>query len=390
MEQEGNLIVSIKSRNTIGAIAKGYTNGVYTGQSIMPGFSETIESVNHNLNLLGVRDCGGPMYLTRDNWEYQFSACTSGQFRGSDFVPSGGVTTSHTGVESDSSLNTKGATAISRSIPTIPTVNSLVALSELMRDGVPSVPGIEAWRDGTYRAKNAGSEYLNVEFGWVPLVNDMRSFAKVVKSHSEILSELERGSGHMTRVGYGFPGSSSSDFSSGSMLLYKGGNTGVSTTTSYNYTYYKQSRVWFKGAFKYHLPASSTQAGKMALYASYADKLLGIKPTPSTFWNAAPWTWALDWFGNTGDVLTNISELGQNGLALAYGYIMSFGQTKELWSCAAKTGFGPASKTRTREFKKRLPANPYGFGVSDLTLSLSQKATLVALGLTHGRGGGKG
>lgn len=382
--------MTLKTRVTAGAIAMGYTDGNYTGQSVMPGISESIDSVSHNLRLLGVADCGGPMILTRDNWQYSFAKSSSGRFRGSDFVPSGGVTTSHSSAPSDSSLNTQGATAIARSIPTAPTFASLTALSELMRDGVPSIPGIQAWQEGTLRAKSAGSEYLNVEFGWIPLVNDMRNFAKVVKGHSEILNELERGSGKLTRVGYGFPGSASSGFSTGNILLYKGGNTGVSTTTSYNYSYYKQNRTWFKGAFKYHLPASSTQAGKMAKYASYADKLLGIKPTPSTFWNAAPWTWALDWFGNTGDVLTNISELGQDGLALVYGYIMSHGETREIWSCAAKTGYSASSKTRIREFKKRLPANPYGFGVSDAMLSLNQKATLVALGLTGGRGGSKG
>jgi hypothetical protein len=385
--------MTLKSRATAGAVAKGYTNGVYTGQSIMPGITESMEGFSHDLSALGQRDCGGPWLLTRDNWQYSFAKCTGGSFKGSDFVPSGGTSTSHQGAPSDSSLNTQGATAIARTIPTAPTFNSLVALSELMRDGVPSVPGTQAWKEGTIRAQTAGSEYLNVEFGWIPLVNDMRNFAKVVKSHSEILDELQRGSGKFTRVGYGFPGSTSSGFSSGSINCYKGGNTGVTVTTSYNYSWYKQARTWFKGAFKYHLPASTTQAGKMALYASYADKLLGIKPTPAAIWNAAPWTWALDWFGNTGDVLTNISELGQDGLALAYGYIMSFGQTKELWSCASKSGTIPitaSSKTRTREFKKRLPANPYGFGVTDAMLSLNQYSVAVALGLTHGRGGSKG
>jgi hypothetical protein len=375
-----------KIRTTAGAVAKGYTNGNYTGQSIMPGVSERIDTVSHNLSSLGVADCGGPMILVRDNWEYSFSKCSIGQFSGSDFVPTGGASVSHTGEPSDSSLNTSGATAIARSIPTAPTFNSLVALSELMRDGVPSVPGIQAWRDGTLRAKNAGNEYLNVEFGWKPIVNDMRNFAKVVKSHSEILSELERGSGNLTRVGYSFPGSTSSGASAANIVLYKGGNTGVTTTTSVVHSWYKQNRTWFKGAFKYHLPASTTQAGKMAKYASQADKLLGLKPTPATFWNAAPWTWALDWFGNTGDVLTNISELGQDGLALVYGYIMSFGQTKEIWTCAAKTGFTASSKTRTREFKKRLPANPYGFGVTEALLTANQKATLVAIGISGGRG----
>jgi len=382
--------VVVKRNVTAGPIAKGFSNGVSTGQEVMPGVTEEIETFNHNLKLLGASDCGGPFILHRDAWGHEFSKAPPGQFAGSDFIPSGGYQAGHVAEPSNVEQLTQGATAISRSIPTIPTVASLVTLSETMRDGIPSAPGVQAWKEGTLRARSAGSEYLNVEFGWLPLVNDMRKFAKVVKSHSEILSDLRNGSGRLTRVGYGFPSWSDSGSFDGVMLLYLPGNNGVSLATTFVWTYYQQKRTWFKGAFKYHLPESTTQAGKMALYASYADKLLGLKPDPSTFWNAAPWTWALDWFGNTGDVLTNISELGQNGLALVYGYLMNFGQTKETWNLAAKQGFGPARRTHLREYKMRIPANPYGFGVSNAGLNLQQKATIVALGLTGGRGGSKG
>jgi hypothetical protein len=145
--------------------------------------------------------------------------------------------------------------------------------------------------------------------------------------------------------------------------------------------------MYFKGAFKYLLPTPDSQIEKMKLYASYADKLLGVKLTPATVWNSSPWTWALDWFSNTGDIMTNISELGQDGLALVYGYMMSYAKTKEVITTAAVPGFTSASRTRERVFKKRLPANPYGFGITGLATSLEQKATVIALGLTRGRGG---
>jgi hypothetical protein len=85
--------------------------------------------------------------------------------------------------------------------------------------------------------------------------------------------------------------------------------------------------------------------------------------------------------------MTNISQLNQSGTVLLYGYIMSSSRTEET-IIARAGGFNPGStvgiRTHLREFKKRLPSHPYGFGVTDGDLSVAQKAILVALGLSHG------
>lgn len=375
-------------RNTAGPVALGYNDGVLVAQQLLPGSSEWKDSVGHNLRFLGKHDCGGPFLLSRDSWVYSLAKSGPGKWKGSDLVISGGPgAASFAGERSTVSMFTDGATAMARSWPTTPSFNALTATSEVMRDGIPSMLGLSTWKNRTKVAKSSGDEFLNVQFGWVPLVNDIRNFAKTVKNHEKILKDFKEGSSKTTRFGYSFPRSTTSSSWSGNCFLYRAGNTGISSACPATYVSIVETNTWFKGAVRYHIPSTDGQLGKAAEYAALADKLLGIKPTPANIWNASPWTWALDWFGNAGDIMTNISQLNQSGTVLLYGYIMSSSRTEET-IVARAGGFNPGStvgiRTHLREFKKRLPSHPYGFGVTDGDLSAAQKAIVVALGLSHG------
>lgn len=385
--------MAYKSRSSVGPTATGYGYGNVWGQQTLPGSSEEIETFSHNLRNLGQGDIGGPFWLKRDMWNYVLPHISGGWADGSQLCISTGIAPVQPFSEpSNSEMITKGATAISRTIPTAPSFESLTAMSEIVRDGIPSAIGVSSWRERTNVAKGAGSEYLNYKFGWVPLISDMRNFAHTVKNHNKILTAMRAGSDKVTRVGYHFPSSSSHESLQGGAFTYFPGNNGISTAASASYTADLSSETWFNGAFTYHLPVASSQVGRAQRYAELADKLLGIKPTPSNVWNAAPWTWAMDWFTNAGDIMTNISELGQNGLVLRYGYIMSsvkvterilVGAQNPAWSGSVSAG----SLEHVREYKKRLQSTPYGFGVLGSELTHAQEAIIVALGLTYGHGG---
>jgi hypothetical protein len=119
----------------------------------------------------------------------------------------------------------------------------------------------------------------------------------------------------------------------------------------------------------------------MAYWQSQANRLLGVKLSPDTVWNLNPWTWAADWFANTGDLMTNVSNMGQDGLVLQYGYMMA-SEEVSTYSVASKNG-AVTSRTRLVKRAKRIPASPYGFGVSLSTLTARQLAIITALGLSH-------
>jgi hypothetical protein len=124
----------------------------------------------------------------------------------------------------------------------------------------------------------------------------------------------------------------------------------------------------------------------MQYWHSEASKILGTRLTPDTVWNLNPWTWAADWFANTGDLMTNVSNLDTDGLVLQYGYIMDEESSimHRIASLHLDAPYVSPSTVRDTEYKrcKRLPANPYGFTATLSTLTARQLAIIAALGLS--------
>jgi len=384
--------MSVKTRESAGPTCHTVWDDVPGASQTLQGSIETIESFGHNLGTLGSADCGGPMLLDRLKFSYLIGkGLKPYRWAGSDMVISGGPNTgiSHPfSPPSTGDLNTKGATAIALTVPTAPSFNAASFIGEAMQDGMPSMVGVQSWRERTNIARKSGGEYLNVQYGWLPLVSDMRNFGRAVKRHSKILDDLKAGSGKLTRVGYQFPPSYTTGHAEGTCFVYPGGSPELGGVGPCYSNAYQQTSTWFKGAFTYVLPSSDTQLGKAKLFAREADKLFGIEPTPAAIWNAAPWTWALDWFTNAGDIMTNVSQLGQNGTVLVYGYMMSSTSTTTTINVPGNAAVSGMSKTLLQEFKKRVPANPYGFGVTNESLTHAQEAIIVALGLSHHGGHG--
>jgi hypothetical protein len=126
----------------------------------------------------------------------------------------------------------------------------------------------------------------------------------------------------------------------------------------------------------------------MAQFATYADKVLGASLTPETLWNLAPWSWAVDWFSNTGDVLHNLQSFQSDGLVMRYGYMMVHTIVKDTYRLSSSnlgndSSSGVSPLAYVTETKTRAKANPYGFGASWNGLSPHQLAILGALGITR-------
>jgi hypothetical protein len=128
----------------------------------------------------------------------------------------------------------------------------------------------------------------------------------------------------------------------------------------------------------------------MTRYAREADKLFGTDITPEVLWELTPWSWAIDWFTNAGDVLSNVSDYVKYGLILKYGYIMETTMVKDTYTYVS---YGDGTSTypvdvppliMTSTVKKRRKANPFGFGVAWDGLSPFQLAIAGALGLSKG------
>lgn len=351
----------------------------------LPNKEEMFYSFNH-FPLNTRIDDGGPWYATKltehVSGTYASNFTNGGYVYTGPFTVGGGASPSITAydIPSEIDLTLHGTTMVARSLPTNPAMDLAVALGEA-REGLPSAVGWRTFKDRTAVARNAGSEYLNIEFGWKPLVSDVKSFAKTVQSSADIWSNYRKGSAKKTRVGYHLEDLEKSNLQEDVLFAPLPASFPSTLRGSYHEAY--TTHTWFKGCFRYYIPSPVGLDSKFAYWKSQASKLFGLRLTPEVLWNLSPWTWAADWFSNAGDVLHNVSQLGNDGLVMQYGYAMS--EQKRTFTRTASTFHSGLTAKRVTEAKsmRRVAATPYGFGVDLSTLSGRQTAVLVALGLSR-------
>jgi hypothetical protein len=299
---------------------------------------------------------------------------------------------------SNSTLDAYGATAIARVKPASPVANLSQALIELFHDGLPHLMGSTLWKDKTSAARNAGDEYLNVQFGWLPLLSDIRSLANGVTQSNAVISRYLNGVGELTKRRYNFP----LDETFSTSVI----NTDIApwplnatpwfcdpfrSGLASRGTLVKETRVsrerWFSGAFTYFVPETvlDQAISKLGILAQQ----LGGEVTPEVLWNVAPWSWAADWFANTGDIISNYTAFHNDGLLMPYGYIMEHTIATDTYTLdGIRLNDGSPLQvqplTLVTETKVRRGATPYGFGLNVGSLSGFQKSIMVALGLTKG------
>jgi len=288
-----------------------------------------------------------------------------------------------------------GARGIAQSRPTKPEASLAVTLGEFLREGLPSISELARIRERADFVRQAGSEYLNFQFGWVPLVSDVLAIAKSLSNASKTLQQYYRDSGKVVRrrrklldeqlpaetipgvVGTGFPvGISSAYFSTSSGISYEAIRT-------------LRRTIYFEGAFTYLAPSWDTPSGaleRLAMMDQQYQKLLGLRLSPDVLWDLSPWSWFLDWFGTIGDVLSPLDEFDKDHLVIKYGYLMRHTTVARRFSTVNlpwKVG-GPSSCARTflSVRKERWHATPYGFGLNPELFSARQWTILAALGAT--------
>lgn len=270
-----------------------------------------------------------------------------------------------------------GSTAIANTLPTNPAFDLSVNLGEIRADGIPNLPGTAA-RERTRAARAAGSEYLNVEYGWLPLVGAIRDFAKTVENSDAIIRKYQEDANHVIKRSFHWPVRKDNKaldcaFSMSPAIGFFEGGQRIQTV---------EQRQWFEADYIYYLPTGGSTNDKFRRYGSYARKLLGVRMTPEVLWNLAPWSWAADWFGNVGDVMTNISNIGTDGLVMRNAYLMSHSMRKTI-DFGTFAGNLYQRSTHLEETKLRWASTPFGFGVVFDGLSARQIAIISALGLSH-------
>ncbi|DAD52181.1 maturation protein [ssRNA phage Zoerhiza.4_16] len=325
---------------------------------------------------------------------------------------------------SRSALEVKGAIAVAACAPTNQIAQVASFVGELLQD-VPKIPGIALW-ESRLRAIAAlaatGDEFLNFIFGIKPTLGDMGDFLKAVHKVDKRVDQFIRDSGRTVRRNFHFPEDVTVDEvvlphryspvgSARNQITSPPENNFATNFFAQNFgnghpcretirTRTTKRKIWFSGAFTYHLPGGYDSHSQMDRRKLMAE-LFGARPDLNTLWQLTPWSWAVDWVLDTGAFVKNLQSHIRYGQVMRYGYVMEETTTTDTYSAGricstvSDSAFIPPSKPYYAVLppisdvsfrittKKRIQANPFGFGVSWDGLSTIQQAIVAALGITR-------
>lgn len=290
----------------------------------------------------------------------------------------------------DEELATLGASLNSKLAPTAPHNNVYTSLGELRNDGLPAIPFLSFLKKGGKLPEKVGDEWLNYQFAIAPTVSDVKSIVDTIQKSDKLWRQYLRDSGRLVRRRMDLDphistttatvSGSPPNWTQSAMWSSIGPITTVTKTTR---------KRWFTAGYMYYVSPDSLSG--MDGWLEKAQYLYGWKPSPSGVYNLTAWSWLLDWFTNTGDVIDNVSLYLQDPFLTRYAYIMeeSVIENSRTQTCVDNTG---TEHTMTAVFtttiKKRRVVDPLHFGLKNKALTARQLSILAALGLTRGRNPG--
>jgi len=286
-----------------------------------------------------------------------------------------------------------GGAAVAATAPTIPVMSLSNALGELLRDGIPHAMGRIIRKEG-WSFDSLSKEYLNYEFGWKPLIGDIRKLCKAVLQSKRITDQYLRDSGKPIARSHTFPTLTTVTSTSESSIVLSPplptgiyANNGLGALGVRKLEERSVTEFWFEGVYSYFLELGDDSVSKLDRTVALAEKLLGLELTAEVLWNLTPWTWLIDWFVNIGDVITNASAFMKDGLVMRRGYVMCHTHVTRTYrhsGATFKSGFtGPVTQVFGSESKLRKRASPWGFGLTPGVFTPRQWAILAALGISR-------
>lgn len=291
---------------------------------------------------------------------------------------------------SNGELDAFGTDAIAQVYPTKPASDLAVSAAEILREGIPKMIGSSLLKSKLKDIRKVGDEYLNIEFGWKPLISAVEELVEATQESEKILAQLHRDSGRNVRRRFNAP----LERTESESILTPGYPVGQIFSTQLVGAPYKITRQIvkerkrsFAGCFTYHLELGTGEFETWVRLSQEMKKLYGIRINPEVLWNLAPWSWAADWFANVGSLMTNLSAFSEDGLVMRYGYVMeetTVTITDTMWDVQY---YGHPKRNLSHSYgstvKVRRRATPFGFGLNLGSLSDRQWAIIGALGISR-------
>ncbi len=289
---------------------------------------------------------------------------------------------------SDSFLSDLGAKQILYNLPTQPLVGIGQTLAELKREGIPHTRSLGSFR--SYSPRKGGEDYLNWQFGFRPVIQDIYDLANSIDTADKQWRSYVKGASKLQRRHFEFPTIRSSTTTT---VASPGSSYPLLPTTiasgQSSPLYRTRSVVTkrrFSAAYAYALPQGSQSTIAAVRKVKQYQQQYGLNIDPLLLWELTPWSWLIDWFLPIGNFVESVSGLILGNTALPWAFISEHSVITDTYE---RPGFrfvdGSTLGTFqvVYDYKRRLAANPLGFGVNWADLSPKQLSILAAIGITR-------
>jgi hypothetical protein len=270
-------------------------------------------------------------------------------------------------------------------VPTSAPFDAVTAIGEPISDGgFFGLPG-----RGIFN-QDPGGEFLNWNFAIVPTVADVQSLNYALENYERIVAQYLRDADRLVRRKtrpYDLP----EEVTSSVVMTVPSTSKGRAVTINLasgspicTITKRINRKVWYAGAFKYHVPKDVSD---FELTLLKFMRVFGIAPSPQDVWELLPFSWLADYFTNGGNAIRHFFLQSTEGAAQVYGYVMceSKVETTYVWRGTLRINNvdTPSSITAVvrKTIKQRVRVSPFGVHFTGLSLTPKQLAILASLGI---------
>ena len=302
-----------------------------------------------------------------------------------------------------------GAKQLLYNVPNKPLVGISQTLAELKREGLPRSAALSDFRDTFvpfFRKEKQGktdldykdiprkgsSEFLSWQFGFRPVIQDIYALAtsldtadkqwrmyveqanKLVRRHFEFPVETSTKTEAVANGGSSYPVLPTTIASGQTNTLFR-----TRTTVT---------RRRFSAAYAYTLPRGAESTNVAVRKVLQYKQQYGLNVDPALLWELTPWSWLIDWFLPVGNFIQSVSSLILGNTACPWAYISEHTVVTDVYERPGVAFAGTSDKlqslTVVSDYKRRMEASPFGFGVKSWKdLSPLQLSILAAIGFTR-------
>lgn len=302
-----------------------------------------------------------------------------------------------------------GASAWNAMRPDTPDFSLAQSMLE-MKDIVPNLKEavfghVKKIRNVNYKRKSRGKSelsrsgewYLAINFGWLPVLNDVQNYAKAHNSAQGRVDNLIKNEGKPVKRARKLPplvppysgyvaethGTPWNSWMRPAFVTQAYGSGKATHSAKGTVT----NSTWCEGQYRWFLPPGPRTVD---WHKRLLNRNTDTRLTPAVVYNLMPWSWLADYFTDLGDFVENCSAGMADLLITDFAFIMSTTEYKNVTVVTESIRTGPegrsetatATATQVAVQKARYFASPFGFGFNKNSLTLKQGAILGALGIS--------